>query len=85
MVETTVLERIADLLEQQIQVPVERDGGHSPVPSAALQLDSMALLELSVCLEKEFGIALDDEELSTPAHFASIEALVALVERKISQ
>lgn len=44
-------------------------------------IDSLGMLELIALLEKEFGIAVDDEDL-VPTNFASIEAIAAFVESK---
>jgi len=40
-----------------------------------LRLDSMALLELVVGLEKDFGVSVDEEELDTPEHFKSVASI----------
>jgi acyl carrier protein len=44
-------------------------------------LDSLGVLDVVAFLEEEFGVVLDDEEL-TPEHFRSIATLTALVVSK---
>ncbi len=44
-----------------------------------LHLDSMALLELIVRIEKEFGVSVDEEALDSPEHFRSIATLAGFV------
>jgi acyl carrier protein len=44
-----------------------------------LHLDSMALLELLVGLEKEFGIQVDEAELDPLKDFRSVESISAFV------
>ena len=45
-------------------------------------VDSVCLLELVVCLEETFGIAVGDSEFRV-ANFATVEALAAFVRGKI--
>ncbi len=47
-----------------------------------LGLDSIDALELGLALQKRFGIKLDAEAEETRAHFASLNALTALVEAR---
>ena len=44
-----------------------------------LHLDSMALLELLVGLEKEFGIQIDEAELDPLKNFRSVESISEFV------
>ena len=44
-------------------------------------LDSLGILELVSCLEQEFGISVDDEDLA-PDNFQTIERLAAFVAEK---
>jgi len=63
-------ERIKNIMEQQLQISVNPENYEDD-----LHLDSMALLELIVGLEKEFGVAVDEEELDTPEHFKSVTSI----------
>ena len=47
-----------------------------------LGLDSIDALELGLALQKRYGIKLDAEAEETRSHFASLNALVALVEAR---
>lgn len=51
---------------------------------AGLGLDSVAVLELVIALEAEFGCSVDDDEIS-PRWFASVGAVVELIQRKQSE
>ncbi|TCK18176.1 acyl carrier protein [Thiogranum longum] len=63
-------ERVKNIMEQQLQISVNPENYEDD-----LRLDSMALLELIVGLEKEFGVAVDEEELDTPEHFKSVASI----------
>ncbi|MFQ5643114.1 MAG: acyl carrier protein [Thiogranum sp.] len=67
-------ERVQKLMEQKLQLTVKSENYQDD-----LHLDSMALLELIVGLEKEFGVAVDEEELDTPEHFKSVESIANFV------
>jgi acyl carrier protein len=45
-----------------------------------LGLDSLAALRLVAALEEEFGVTIDDDQL-TPATFESVGSLVAMIDR----
>lgn len=47
-----------------------------------LGLDSIDALELGLALQKRYGIKLDAEAEETHTHFASLNALTALVEAR---
>lgn len=47
-----------------------------------LGLDSIDALELGLALQKRYGIKLDAEAEDTRSHFASLNALTALVEAR---
>lgn len=49
-----------------------------PLFGAGLELDSIDALELTVALEKRYGLAIPDEEVGKRA-FASVEALAVFV------
>jgi acyl carrier protein len=47
-------------------------------------IDSVALIRLISFIEEEFGVQIEDEEL-TPSHFGTIADIAALVDRKASK
>lgn len=47
-------------------------------------IDSLGILEVVSFLERQFGIVVDDEEL-TPEHFKSIDALTAFADGKLAE
>lgn len=72
---------IIDTLELEDITPEDID------PQAALfgeglGLDSIDALELGLALQKRYGIKLDAEAEETRSHFASLDALTALVEAR---
>lgn len=72
---------IIDTLELEDITPADIE------PQAALfgdglGLDSIDALELGLALQKRYGIKLDAEAEETRGHFASVNALTALVEAR---
>lgn len=67
-------ERVRKLLEERCHVRVSH--GHY---DKNLHLDSMALLELIVGIENEFGITLDEGKLEKFYNFRSIESISQFV------
>lgn len=63
-------ERVQKIMEHNLQIVIKPENYQDD-----LHLDSMALLELVVGLEKEFGVAVDEEELDTPEHFKSVASI----------
>lgn len=54
----------------------------APLFIDGLGLDSIDALELGLALQKQYGIKLDAEAEETRRHFASLNALQALVEAR---
>ena len=76
-----IKQMIIDTLELEDITPEDID------PQAALfgdglGLDSIDALELGLALQKRYGIKLDAEAEETRSHFASLNALTALVEAR---
>ena len=67
-------ERVKKIMEQNLQIAINPENYQDD-----LHMDSMALLELIVGLEKEFGVAVDEEELDTPEHFKSVTSISKFV------
>lgn len=67
-------ERVRKVMEKNLRMTLgpDKDGDD-------LHLDSMALLELVVGIEKEFGIRLNEEELDSPEHFRSVDSISRFV------
>lgn len=72
---------IIDTLELEDVTPddIEPD---APLFIDGLGLDSIDALELGLALQKQYGIKLDAEAEETHRHFASLNALQALVEER---
>jgi acyl carrier protein len=67
-------ERVAKIMGEHLQIDIKPENYEDD-----LHLDSMALLELIVGLEKEFGVAVDEEQLDTPEHFKSVASISKFV------
>ena len=67
-------ERVARIMGEHLQIVIQPENYEDD-----LHLDSMALLELIVGLEKEFGVAVDEEQLDAPEHFKSVASISKFV------
>ena len=74
---------IIDTLDLEDISPADIDS-NEPLFVDGLGLDSIDALELGVALQKTYGIKLSAESEDTQKHFASIQALAALVSAKRS-
>lgn len=72
---------IIEALELEDVTPSDIDE-QAPLFGEGLGLDSIDALELGLELQKRYGIKLDAEAEETRKHFASLEALRALVEAR---
>ena len=74
--------RIKSMIVERLFLPIEPN---SIADDASLMetydIDSVALFELVVGLESEFGISMEDMEFS-PATFETVNSMAALVEEK---
>lgn len=77
--------RVSEILLKGIVSNGERSaiGTETPLLSAGLDLDSVAVLELILAVESEFGIEFADDELSV-ALFDSVGALARTIEEKLA-
>ena len=69
---------IIDTLNLEDVAPDDIDPA-APLFVEGLGLDSIDALELGVGLQKKYGIKLSQDSAETRKHFASVNALVALV------
>ncbi|MBV2156639.1 acyl carrier protein [Kitasatospora sp. SUK 42] len=68
-------ERIAEVLSAQFKV--ERAAIEPDVTFAALRFDSLVLIELGLILDTEFGVEIDDGELTNEMTISDAAELVA--------
>ena len=73
-------QRVGKIMEKHLKVELPADKFDDD-----LHLDSMALLELIVNIEKEFGIEIDEDELDAPERFKSVNSISAFVEDMASK
>ena len=79
MLEQEVKELIVDVLQLEDVTPADIDSA-APLFVEGLGLDSIDALELGVALQKRYGISLSADSEDTRRHFASVQALAALIE-----
>jgi acyl carrier protein len=78
MLEQEVKQMIIDVLQLEDMVAADIDSA-APLFVDGLGLDSIDALELGVALQKRYGISLSADAADTRRHFASVEALAALI------
>lgn len=79
MLELEVKQMIIDVLQLE-DIGVDDIDSAAPLFVEGLGLDSIDALELGVALQKRYGISLSADSEDTRRHFASVQALAALVE-----
>jgi acyl carrier protein len=78
MLEQDVKQMIIDVLQLEDMVAADIDSA-APLFVDGLGLDSIDALELGVALQKRYGISLSADAADTRRHFASVQALAALI------
>jgi acyl carrier protein len=79
MLELEVKELIIDVLQLEDITPADIDAA-APLFVEGLGLDSIDALELGVALQKKYGISLSADSEDTRRHFASVQALAAMID-----
>lgn len=79
MLELEVKQLIIDVLQLEDLTPDEIDSA-APLFVDGLGLDSIDALELGVALQKKYGISLSADSEDTRRHFASVQALAAMID-----
>ncbi len=79
MLELEVKQLIIDALQLEDINPDDIDSA-APLFIEGLGLDSIDALELGVALQKKYGISLSADSEETRRHFASVQALAAMIE-----
>lgn len=78
--------RIAQIIVAATGVsPDQRLDAATPLIGTGLSLDSVAVLELLVALEKEFQIQIDPDELRQAKALATVGTLADFVESKLNE
>lgn len=78
MLELEVKQLIIDVLQLEDITPGDIDSA-APLFVEGLGLDSIDALELGVALQKQYGISLSADSEDTRRHFASVQALAAMI------
>lgn len=71
-----VLEKIAVIIAEKLEVSAEQVQESSSFDD--LEIDSLAIVEIMLAIEDEFGIAIDDAE-----NIETVADIVAYVEQKL--
>jgi acyl carrier protein len=71
-----------DYIRDELQI--DERSLRSDTPLWGGVIDSVALIRLISFIEEEFGVLIEDDEL-TPSYFGTIEDIAALVDRKASE
>ena len=82
----SILAKVSGILSEKIVTDTGKEGGlkaDTPLLSSGLNLDSVAVLELVVEVENQFGITFDDDDLSVEL-FRNVGSLTSAVEKKLS-
>ncbi|WP_426338115.1 phosphopantetheine-binding protein [Pseudoduganella sp. S-14] len=79
MLELEVKQLIIDALQLEDITSDDIDSA-APLFIEGLGLDSIDALELGVALQKKYGISLSADSEETRRHFASVQALAAMIE-----
>jgi len=79
MLELEVKELIIDVLQLEDITPDDINSAE-PLFVEGLGLDSIDALELGVALQKKYGISLSADSEDTRRHFASVNALAAMID-----
>jgi len=78
MRELEVKQLSIDVLQLEDIRPADIDSA-APLFVEGLGLDSIDALELGVALQKQYGISLSADSEDTRRHFASVQALAAMI------
>ena len=78
------MDAIREILKDSLQLGERADelGPESPLFGAIPEFDSMAVVTVITLIEEQFGIEVDDEEVSAEM-FATVGALAEFVARKV--
>jgi acyl carrier protein len=77
--EEEIKQLIVDVLQLEDIAPADIDA-EAPLFVEGLGLDSIDALELGVAIQKRYGIILSAKAEENRRHFASVRALVAMIE-----
>jgi acyl carrier protein len=78
MLELEVKEMIIEVLQLE-DIAADDIDAAAPLFVEGLGLDSIDALELGVALQKRYGISLSADSADTRRHFASVNALAAMI------
>src|SRR5690606_2820806 len=81
----TMIEDIREILRRTLQLGARADQltAGSPLLGVVPEFDSMAVVTVLTMVEEEFGITIDDDEVSADV-FQSVGTLAEFVDRKVN-
>lgn len=79
------IDEIKKILRDSLQLGDRADGftGDTRLLGSVPELDSMAVLTVLTAMEEQFGIAVEDDDISADT-FATVGSLVAYVQQKLA-
>ena len=82
---SVMIGRVRDLLRSCLQLGSRADGftAATPLLGALPELDSMAVVTLLTAVEDEFGVSIDDDEVSADV-FENLGSLAEFIARKVA-
>ena len=82
----SILAKVSSILSEKIVTDTGKEGGlkaDTPLLSSGLNLDSVAVLELLLALEKHFACRIEERD-GTTANFQAIGSVTELVRRRLA-
>jgi acyl carrier protein len=82
-----VREFVLSTLSGEMNVPLDRDGvtDDSPVGTGGIDLESLSLVELTLRLEREYGVKIPDSDIEAIGAMTLGQLVADIVRRKESQ
>ena len=76
-------EKVCDILISTLGLGRMRLGADTPLLGSLPELDSMAVVNVLLAIEEQFGIAVHDDEINA-RHFETVGTLAGFVDSKLS-
>jgi len=80
--ETELKEMIVEVLSLEDVKPEDIGSDENLFDETGLALDSIDALELGVTIQKKYGVKIDPQDKNLAAHFQTVKALAAFIEKK---
>jgi acyl carrier protein len=81
-IETELKEMIVEVLSLEDIKAEDIGSDENLFDETGLALDSIDALELGVTIQKKYGVKIDPQDKNLAAHFQTVKALAAFIEKK---